>query len=88
MTNRKTLNDKGKEYERLGLCDKVLYKGNYYTVNNACYVANDGTQVVDLIRVADIESNRVKRPSIRARADECKIIIESDISFRKENGKH
>jgi len=71
-----------KPYEALYPLDRVLYRGKYYLVSNACYVAVDGMQKVSLIRIADIESNRMKRPSIFARADECKIIYESELHQR------
>jgi len=74
-------------YEDLYPMDEVVYGSKHYFVSTAHYVANDGMQVVSLIRIADIESNRRTRPSIRARADECKIIRDSPIRKDIESGK-
>lgn len=65
------------KYEHLYPGDEVIYRGALYWVSNACFMDNDGTQSVNLIRTADLESNRPKRESIRARADECKLMRES-----------
>ena len=76
-----------KTMEHLYPMDKVIYDKKYYFVSTAHYVAVDGMQVVSLIRVADMESNRNKRSSIKIRADECKIIIDSPIRNDIKKGK-
>ena len=80
MKDRKTLSNLGIEYEHLSPLDEVVYKGKHYFVSTAHYVSagKDNMQIVRLIRMADFHSNRMKRPSISVRADECKIIRDSD----------
>ena len=64
-------------YEHLYPGDQVVYKKKYYFVSTAHYEAQDGMQIVHLIRMADLESNRTVRKIITVRANECKIIYES-----------
>ena len=68
----------GKKYEKVFPGDLVLYRGNTFTVNTTHSHRNDGMQVADLIRKADINSNCMKRDVIHVRVNELQIIVEND----------
>ncbi len=88
MSQARSRNNGGDEMkEAIYPMDKVLYKGNYYFVSTAHYEDNEGNQVVSLIREADMNSNRKTRQSIRAKAKDCKIIVDSPIRKDIESGK-
>ena len=74
-------------YEPLYPMDEVLYDGKHWIVNNAVWADTDGMQVVSLIRLADIQSNRPTRDSIKVRANECRVLREVGLEmWRKQYG--